>query len=184
MIVGVTDTAWQGRRIIQADLIGTALFSVVTVVEVVVMAWMRPVAVAVDLGLFAIGCATFLGSYAIALNRSRTDEIGVASLYFLTNKVAPEPVRWRLWAALAVQCVVAVTAASVRPFTTAAFSVLVPMFGLGLNGLWAARHGTFGPRVVPTTTVDAEGDAATDEDGETVPDTEADTEMEQNAPHG
>jgi hypothetical protein len=150
----------------------------------VVMAWMRPVAVAVDLGLFAIGCATFLGSYAIALNRSRTDEIGVASLYFLTNKVAPKPVQWRLWAALAVQCIVAVTAASVRPFTTAAFSVLVPMFGLGLNGLWAARHGTFGPRVVPPKTVDAEGDAAADEDGETVPDAEADTEMEQNASHG
>jgi len=168
MIVGVTDTAAQGRRIIQADIVGTAVFTVVTVVEVVVMAGMRPVAVAVDLGLFAVGCATFLGSYAIAINRSRTDEIGVASLYLLTNKVAPKAVRWRLWGALAVQCVVAVTAASVRPFTTAAFSVLVPMFGLGLNGLWAARHGTFGPRVVPAKPTD----------------TEAETEMEQNATHG
>jgi hypothetical protein len=184
MIVGVTERAWQGRRIIQADFIGTALFTVVTVVEVVVMAWMRPVAVAVDLGLFAIGCATFLGSYAIALNRSRTDEIGVASLYFLTNKVAPKPVRWRLWAALAIQCIVAITAASVRPFTTAAFSVLVPMFGLGLNGLWTARCGTFGPRVVPGKTLEAEDDAATDEDGETGSDTKAETEMEQNASHG
>jgi len=184
MIVGVTETVWQGRRIIQADIIGTAIFTVVTVVEVVVMAWMRPVAVAVDLGLFAIGCATFLGSYAIALNRSRTDEIGVASLYLLTNKVAPKPVRWRLWAALAVQCVVAVTAASVRPFTTAAFGVLVPMFGLGLNGLWTARYGTFGPRVVPAKTAEADDDATTDEDSETAPDIEAETEMEQNAPHG
>ncbi len=167
MIVGV-----KGRRIIQADIVGTALFTVVTVVEVIVMAWMRQVAVAVDLGLFAIGCATFLGAYAIALNRSRTDEIGVASLYFLTNKVAPNPVRHRMWTALAVQCVVAVTAASVRPFTTAAFSVLVPMFGLGLNGLWAARHGTFGARIVAP--------AATEEPS----DREADTEMEQNASHG
>jgi len=184
MIVGVTEPAWQGRRIIQADIIGTAIFTVVTVVEVVVMAWMRPVAVAVDLGLFAIGCATFLGSYAIALNRSRTDEIGVASLYLLTNKVAPKPVRWRLWAALAVQCIVAVTAASVRPFTTAAFSVLVPMFGLGLNGLWTARYGTFGPRVVAAKTAEADDDPAGDEGSETASDTEADTEMEQNASHG
>ena len=184
MIVGVTETAWQGRRIIQADVVGTAVFTVVTVVEVVVMAWMRPVAVAVDLGLFAIGCATFLGSYAIALNRSRTEEIGVASLYLLTNKVAPKPVRWRLWGALAVQCIVAVTAASVRPFTTAAFSVLVPMFGLGLNGLWVARHGTFGPRLVPARTIEAPDDAATGEDGEPEPDTEEETEMEQNASHG
>ena len=184
MIAGVTETARQGRRIIQADIIGTAIFTVVTVVEVVVMAWMRPVAVAVDLGLFAIGCATFLGSYAIALNRSRTDEIGVASLYLLTNNVAPKPVRWRLWAALAVQCIVAVTAASVRPFTTAAFSVLVPMFGLGLNGLWTARYGTFGPRVVAATTAEADDDPAGDEGSETASDTEADTEMEQNASHG
>ena len=171
MIVGV-----KGRRIIQVDIVGTALFTVVTVVEVIVMAWMRPVAVALDLGLFAIGCVTFLGAYAIALNRSRTDEIGVASLYFLTNNVAPKPVRNWLWVLFAVQSVVAVTAASVRPFTTAAFSVLVPMFGLGLNGLWAARHGTFGARVVPT--------APTEEPSEDGADTEADTEMEQNASHG
>jgi hypothetical protein len=105
-------------------------------------------------------------------------------LYLLTNKVAPKPVRWRLWAALAVQCVVAVTAASVRPFTTAAFSVLVPMLGLGLNGLWAARHGTFGPRVVPTTTAPADDEAAADGDSETGSDTEGETEMEQNASHG
>jgi hypothetical protein len=167
MIVGV-----KGRRIIQADIVGTALFTVVSVVEVIVMDWTRPVGVAVDLGLFAIGCVTFLGAYAIAVNRSRTDEIGVASLYFLTNNVAPKPVRHRMWAALAVQCVVAVTAASVRPFTTAAFCVLVPMFGLGLNGLWAARHGSFGARIVTPPASEASSD------------TDAGSEMEQNASHG
>jgi hypothetical protein len=168
----VTSEPLAGRRIIQVDVAGTVLFTVVSVVEVIVMDWTRPIAVAVDLGLFAIGCALFLGAYAIALGRSRTEEIGVTSLYFLTDKVAPKAVRLRLWAALTVQCVVAVTAASVRPFTTAAFSVLVPMFGIGLNGLWAARHGRFGARIVA-----AEG-------AETTPDTGADTEMEQNASHG
>jgi hypothetical protein len=168
----VTSAPVEGRRIIQVDLAGTALFTAITVVEVIVMDWTRSVAVAVDLALFAVGCATFLGAYAIALGRSRTEEIGVASLYFLTNKVAPKPVVLRLWAALAVQCVVAVTAASVRPFTTAAFSVLVPMFGLGSNGLWAARHGRFGARILPAN----EGDAA--------PDAGDETEMEQNASHG
>jgi hypothetical protein len=39
--------------------------------------------------------------------------------------------------------VVAVTAAALRPFTALAFSVLVPMLGLGLMALWAARHGRF-----------------------------------------
>ena len=70
-----------------------------------------------DLVLFGIGCTAFLGAYAIAIGRSRTEEIGVASLYLLTNRVAPNPVRVRLLGAFGVQCVVAVTAASVRPFT-------------------------------------------------------------------
>ena len=30
-----------------------------------------------------------------------------------------------------------------------AFAVLVPMFGIGMNGAWAARYGSFGPRVNP-----------------------------------
>jgi hypothetical protein len=132
------------------------------------MSWTRPIAVAVDLVLFAVGCTMFLVSYAIAIGRSRTEEIGVASLYFLTNRVAPKGVQVRLLGAFAVQCVVAITVASVRPFTTAAFSVLVPMFGLGVNGLWTARHGTFGPRLADRAHTD----------------TQSSEEMEQNAGHG
>jgi hypothetical protein len=165
-----------GRRLIQCALVGTALFTVTSVVEVIVQGWTRPVAVIIDLVLFAIGCTAFLGAYAIAIGRSRTEEIGVASLYFLTNRVAPNPVRVRLLLAFAIQCVVAVTAASVRPFTVAAFAVLVPMFGLGLNGVWAARYGTFGPRV-RTAPPAAEPDGKKN-------DVAATAEMEQNADHG
>jgi hypothetical protein len=157
--------------VIQLSILGTVLFTVVSVVEVLVMDWTRPVAVVLDLVLFGIGCTAFLGAYAVAISRSRTDEIGVASLYFLTNRVAPNAVRVRLLGALGLQCAVAVTAASVRPFTTAAFGVLVPMFGLGLNGIWAARHGTFGPRIEV-------GAGAADADAL------RDTEIEQNAHHG
>jgi hypothetical protein len=90
--------------------------------------------------------------------------------------VAPNPVRVRLLLAFAIQCAVAVTAASVRPFTVAAFAVLVPMFGLGLNGVWAARHGTFGPRV-RTDPPAAQPDSKKN-------DVAATAEMEQNAGHG
>jgi hypothetical protein len=165
-----------GRRLIQFSIVGTVLFTVVSVVEVIVQGWTRPVAVIVDLVLFGIGCTAFLGAYAIAIGRSRTEEIGVASLYFLTNRVAPNPVRVRLLVAFAVQCAVAVTAASVRPFTPAAFAVLVPMFGLGVNGVWAARHGTFGPRI-RTAPESAEPAAAGDDAGEPA-------DIEQNAGHG
>jgi hypothetical protein len=157
-----------GRRLIQFAYAGTAVFIVVSVVEVIVLSWTRPIAVIVDLVLFAIGCTMFLGSYAIAISRSRTEEIGVASLYFFTNGVAPRGVQVRLLGTFAAQCVVALTVASIRPFTTAAFSVLVPMFGLGVNGLWSARHGTFGPRAVERADTD----------------TQSSTEMEQNAEHG
>ena len=107
-----------------------------------------------------------------------------------------------------VQCVVAVTVASVRPFTVAAFAVLVPMYGLGLNGVWAARHGTFGPLGPAPAT--AESDAESGDDARTPPrrsprrrlddddavttdaeeaaagenDAPDTTEMEQNAGHG
>jgi hypothetical protein len=53
---------------------------------------------------------------------------------------------------LAVQTVVGLGTALARPSTDGkagsvlAFGVLVPMLGLGLNGLWVSRYGTFGPR--------------------------------------
>jgi hypothetical protein len=153
-----------GRRIIQASVAGTAVFVVVNVVQAIVLDWTRPIGVAVNLVLFAIGCAAFLWSYAVAVNRSRTDEIGVGGLYFLGGTVAPARVRWWLDGALTAQCVVALSTAAARPFTTVAFAILVPMFGIGLNGVWGARHGTFGARRRrPETTNDGDVDAPIDQ---------------------
>jgi hypothetical protein len=45
-----------------------------------------------------------------------------------------------------VQIALAVLTASLRPFTPLAFGVLVPVYGLGLMGLWGARHGVFASR--------------------------------------
>jgi hypothetical protein len=42
--------------------------------------------------------------------------------------------------------VLAVAAASIRPYTAVAFAVLAPMLGLGAMAMWGARHGTFFPR--------------------------------------
>jgi hypothetical protein len=118
----------------------------------------------VSLGLFAAGTVAFLWAYGIAVQRSREAEIGIGGLFFLAGPTAPREVRRSLNLALTLQVVVGVATASVRPFTTLAFGVLVPMFGLGLNGLWGARHGRFGPRI----TIDATDDGP----------------MGQNAPHG
>ena len=57
-----------------------------------------------------------------------------------------------MMAALALEVVVAVATASVRPFTASAFGILVPVYALGLSGAWGARHGTFPPRPPEGTT--------------------------------
>ena len=54
--------------------------------------------------------------------------------------------RRRLLGSFAVEVAVALATAGARPFTSLAFGLLVPVYGLGLAGLWAARYGTFGPR--------------------------------------
>jgi hypothetical protein len=95
--------------------------------------------------LFAIGVATFLWAYWVAVQRSRTDEVSIGGVYLLLGS-APKVVRFRLLLAVVVQVVVAIITASIRLYTPVAFGVLVPMFGLGLTGLWGARYGTFPPR--------------------------------------
>jgi hypothetical protein len=102
-----------------------------------------PLSVPVDLVLFAVGCGAFLWAYALAIGRSRYETITMSGLFFLGDDAAPPQVTRLLRGALGVQVVVAVTAAALRPFTALAFSVLVPMLGLGLMALWAACHGRF-----------------------------------------
>lgn len=142
-----------GWGIVQLDLAGTAVFAASAIWSAVVFdGAARVQGVAVALGLFAVGIFAFLWGYWTAVQRSRTDELSVAELYFLTGHATPRQVKVPMNLALAAQCVVGLATALARPSTdgrpgsTLAFGVLVPMFGLGLNGLWAARHGRFGPR--------------------------------------
>ena len=126
--------------------VGVWATAVFVVASALAAAWpdtFMPLSVPVDLVLFAAGCGAFLWAYALAIGRSRYEAVTMSGVFFLGEGVAPPEVSRRLWGALAVQVVVAVAAASVRPFTALAFSVLVPMLGLGLMALWGARHGRF-----------------------------------------
>lgn len=161
---GVTDRSapapssapWQeqpGAAIVQANLIGTAVFTVSAIVAAVVFdGFARVQGVVVALSLFAIGTFAFLWGYWSAVQRSRTEEMAVSELYFLLGPAIPPSVRRWMNGALLVQTVVSLATALARPTTdgragsTLAFGVLVPMLGLGLNGLWAAKYGAFGPR--------------------------------------
>jgi hypothetical protein len=115
-----------------------------------------PAFIVVSVVLFVIGMVLFLAAYAKAVARSRFDEISVAGVYLLMGGCAPRPVQVRLFGALAVQTVVAVTAASIRPFTDLAYGILVPMFGVGCCGLWGAYHGTFPARTDPRASLPAD----------------------------
>jgi hypothetical protein len=134
----------QGGRIAVANWLGTVVF-LATSVPLAVAGAGQLLAVIVDLGLFAAGCGVFLWALALAAARSRESAIGMGGLFFLAGS-APPVVQRRLVGSLAVEVVAALATAAVRPFTAVAFGILVPMWGLSLCGLWAARYGEFAPR--------------------------------------
>lgn len=148
-----SDHRISASAIVRFDLVATFFFAVVAVISAVIFDDVfRVVIVVVSLSLFAVGVATFLIGFFAAVQRSRECEISVSQLFFLAGDVAPRDVKLPMLAALSVQTLVGVTAAIARPTTDGkagsvlAFGVLVPMLGLGLNGLWASRHATFAPR--------------------------------------
>lgn len=146
-----------GDNVVRLDVVGTVVFTAMSGIGVAVNGLRVPAAV-FSVVLFAIGVATFIWSYISALERSRTDELGVANLYLLTGPTATKPVKRAMMASLYLQVAVCIATAAVgfsqlsgAEANPLAFGMLVPMFGLGLNGLWASRLGTFGPRIlIPT----------------------------------
>jgi hypothetical protein len=153
-----------GRTIVRSNVVGTVIFVVSSVAAAIVFdGWVKVQGAVVALGLFAVGVAVFLWGYWSAVQRSRRDEMAVAELYFLMGEAIPRRVKRVMNACLITQTVVALATALARPNTpagdsidgvtggstagsTLAFGVLVPVLGLGLNGLWAAVHGRFPPR--------------------------------------
>lgn len=134
-----------GRRIVTASRAGTAVFVLTALAAVVDRSRFGLPAVTVALLLFAVGCVVFLWAYGIAVGRSRVDAIGIGGLFFLQGS-APRTVQVALLVPLALQVVTALVTAGLRPFTSLAFGVLVPMFGLAQAGLWGARYGSFDRR--------------------------------------
>ncbi len=155
-VTGTHRTRPAGLVIVRVNAVLTAVFVVTSLAAAVVFddPW-KQVAVGTSLACFAVGVVAFLWGYWNAVQRSREDNIGVAALYFLLGGIAPKGVARRMNTLLAVQTVWSIATAVARgstdgtPGSTLAFGILVPMMGLGLNGLWGAFHGTFEPRAAP-----------------------------------
>ena len=131
----ILDTARRGTTVFFALVVGSVFFE----------GLIRTTSLVFNLLLFATGCYAFMAAFVRAVKRSRTEAIGVGGLYFLSG-CAPPKIRRQMMGLLSFQVVASLTAASFRPFTIVASAVLVPVFGLGLSGLWAANHGDFEPR--------------------------------------
>ena len=145
-----------GQRIVLVNTVLTVVFTLSALAAVVFFEqpW-KVIAVTVCLVCFSVGVLAFLWGYWTAVQRSRSDNISVAALYFLIDNSAPRTVSRQMNFLLGVQIVVAIATAIARSSTdgkagsTLAFGVLVPMLGLGLNGLWGANYGEFAPRIQP-----------------------------------
>jgi hypothetical protein len=132
---GLIATSWAATALFALTAAGAAAWPSVFDVPALVVA----------IALFFAGMAVFAWAYFAAVARSRQDDIAVSSLFLLSGS-APLRVRRHLLGSLAAQVGAALATAGIRPFTSLAFGVLAPLFGLAMAGLWAARHGTFPPR--------------------------------------
>jgi hypothetical protein len=133
-----------GTAIVRASWIGTVALGVTAGAAVISPTFKWP-AFAVAVAMFVVGTGSFLGALGIAARRSRDREIGMGGLFLLQGS-APNAVRAHLLGSLAAQTAIAFVTAGLEPYTSLAFGILAPVYGLGLAGLWGARHGTFGPR--------------------------------------
>ncbi|MFT7646340.1 MAG: hypothetical protein ACI8Y4_001074 [Candidatus Poriferisodalaceae bacterium] len=134
-----------GQALMTLSWSAVAVLAVALGLGVAFVSPLAPLAATVSLILFAGGLAAYIAAYAVGVRRSRDEEISVAGMFVLQG-TAPLAVRRSFLWSITAQILVSVVAASIRPFTTVAFGILAPTFGLGLMALWGARHGTFGPR--------------------------------------
>jgi hypothetical protein len=138
-------SAMPADPVVRPAVWGTVAFTAASIAAVTAGGAVALSAAVFDGVLFALGVLVFVRTFLVAAERSRTEELSVAGIWFLSGS-APKEVRAWLLGCLAAQTAVALVAASLRPYTALAFGILVPVFGLAMCGLWAVRSGTFPPR--------------------------------------
>ena len=130
-----------GKAIVVIAWATLGLFAAVVIPDALGVDALDTPAAALSLGIFLASLPVWMYAFGKVLVRSaRGDEIAVASWVFLQGS-APPDVRKHLLGATVACIVLAFATAWANPF-----SVLVPMFHLGLAALWGARHGTYPPR--------------------------------------
>lgn len=120
---------------------GNVAFALTAIPATVGVGSLEDPAIAVCLALFFASLVIWTWALFAAFVRSaRGDEVAVTTLFLMEGRV-PKRARWSLYGAFAVCLAITAATAAFNPF-----GVLVPMYPLGLIGLWGARYGTFPPR--------------------------------------
>lgn len=103
----------------------------------------------VALVLFGAGSLAYLRAYAVAVRRSRVEQLSTMAA-FVGMPGAPRSVRIELRLAAGLQFAAGLTGAAVRPFGPLAFGILAGVYGLGVMALWGAGYGEFPSRTAYT----------------------------------
>ncbi|NOX28479.1 MAG: hypothetical protein GXP35_00275 [Actinobacteria bacterium] len=135
----------RGWVLVRANWVVTAVLAVSLGLGLTAPRSLGVVAAFISIAMLLAGIVAFIYSFFVALDRSRTEEISTAGLYLLAEG-APAATRWNMIGAIVAQSAVAVTAALIEPTSALIFGVLAPMLGLGIAGIWSAKHGVFRPR--------------------------------------
>ena len=137
----MSDRLTTGRGIVVASWVGNVLFAVTAIPAALGVDAFDDPAVVVALLLFFASLVVWCWALGLAAVRTtRGDDVQVMSLFLLEGR-APARVRWLLYGSFLVCLAITVGTAAANPF-----GVLVPMWPLGLVGLWGARHGLYPPR--------------------------------------
>ncbi|HVT77024.1 MAG TPA: hypothetical protein VHD87_08345, partial [Acidimicrobiales bacterium] len=115
----------------------TALFSLVVLLGAL-SAVGRSLVVVLSAVMFLGGAVLMAVALVIAAGRSRQFVIAVGDVFFRVPRA--------FIVCFGVQIFAAFASAGAHPHTGAAFAILAPVFGLGIMGLWGARHGQFPAR--------------------------------------
>ena len=109
------------HQILTAVFVATALYAAIAFTTAA--QWVGAITA---MTLFSVGVVVFLWGFWNAVQRSRTEELAVTSVFFLTGGCAPSHVRRQMNLMLSVQVVTA--------FATGLFSASASTFGGGRGG--------------------------------------------------
>ena len=135
----------EGAGILRLVVGGTFLLGFTGLLAAIFEGVFTGIYVAVATLEFVVGTIVFGLAFLRAIDRSRTESIGVGGLFFASG-TAPARVQLILMISLTAQIAISMAVAWVHLYTALAFGVLAPMWALGLTGLWVAAYGTFPER--------------------------------------